>query len=116
MRSKIRKTVWTKLGLRLRQERQKRQLNNKDAGGLLGLGGQAWWKVERGITLLNAWQLRTICRAWGLSADELLALSQDDEALEVEVGGRKLPSGRANIGTPSSSSRATNSPSDRSTT
>lgn len=110
--SKVRETRWEALGQRLRALRRARKLTAKEAGRLLGVSDAAWWKIEAGISLPNAWQLRQLCRAWGASADELLALAQDEGMVS---GAPKVPGGRARTGRPSSSIRKTNSSSERTT-
>lgn len=104
---------WETLGQRLREARLHQKLSGKAAGAVLNVSAAAWWKIEAGISIPNAWQLRTLCLAWSLDATEILAMGQEEEMVTSSL---KVPAGRARKGTPSSSSRKTNSTRDRTTT
>lgn len=111
--SKRRAVRWERFGQRLREARLRQKLSGKAAGAVLNVSAAAWWKIEQGISVPNAWQVRTLCLAWGLDADDLLAMGQEEEMV---ASSPKVPGGRARKGTPSSSSRKTNSTRDRTTT
>lgn len=86
--SRGRRMVWLGLGERLRQQRRQRALGAKECARLLGVTPVYWHRLERGLAMPSAWQIRLICQAWEMSADELLALDQDEAMILNNSGGR----------------------------
>lgn len=106
--------IWPQMGLRLREQRLAKGMSAKAVAAALGVGYQAVWKLEHGLTVPSAWQVRQLCILWGVSADALLGIGQE-EVMTSAGGCPKQPAGRARIATPNSSSRKTNPGRERTT-
>lgn len=61
------------IGARLERRRVEMGLSKAAAGRLLRVSGQQWAKFETGANCLSAEQVVTVCAAFAISADWLLA-------------------------------------------
>ena len=64
---------------RIKQFRQERCISQAQIARLLGITQQQYFKYEKGLNELPIRYLTEICRAYGVSADWLLGLSDEQE-------------------------------------
>ena len=68
---------------RIKQFRQAHNISQAQVARLLGITQQQYFKYEKGVNELPIRYLTEICRAYGISADWLLGLSNEQQ----QVGG-----------------------------
>ncbi len=84
------RSPWPELGAQIRVRRTAAHLSQVDLGCELGISGVAMGKIEKGLTVPSAAQLKALCLLLGVSADVMLGLpagwGQDRSAAPDDAG------------------------------